>query len=81
LVQHRKGKNHKRRFVPSDTVTGKERLTRLACRLRALKAEPYTQKEAEAATGLRTDNGNRNKSILVPPGDHATPMDAEIGMT
>jgi bud site selection protein 20 len=24
-----------------------------------LKAEPYTQKEAEAAIGLRTDNGRR----------------------
>jgi bud site selection protein 20 len=29
------------------------------CRLKGLKAEPYTQKEAEAAIGLRTDNGPR----------------------
>lgn len=26
-------------------------------RVKALKDEPYTQKEAEAAVGLRTDNG------------------------
>lgn len=26
-------------------------------RVKALKDEPYTQKEAEAAIGLRTDNG------------------------
>ena len=25
-----------------------------------LREEPYTQKEAEAATGLRTDNGPRS---------------------
>ncbi|KAK0517224.1 hypothetical protein JMJ35_000379 [Cladonia borealis] len=42
LVQHRKGKNHKRR-------------------IRALRAEPYTQKEADAAVGLRTDNGSRSE--------------------
>ncbi|RDW73888.1 putative BUD20 [Coleophoma crateriformis] len=28
-------------------------------RVKALKDEPYTQKEAEAAVGLRTDNGPR----------------------
>jgi bud site selection protein 20 len=28
-------------------------------RVKALKEEPYTQKEAEAAVGLRTDNGPR----------------------
>lgn len=26
-------------------------------RVKALKEEPYSQKEAEAAVGLRTDNG------------------------
>ncbi|KAI4125513.1 MAG: hypothetical protein LQ347_005362 [Umbilicaria vellea] len=40
LVQHRRGKNHKRR-------------------IRALREEPYSQKEAEAAVGLRTDNGKK----------------------
>lgn len=28
-------------------------------RVKALKEEPYSQKEAEAAIGLRTDNGPR----------------------
>jgi bud site selection protein 20 len=28
-------------------------------RLKQLKEEPHTQKEAELAIGLRTDNGNR----------------------
>ncbi|KAK1082596.1 hypothetical protein LTR33_003815 [Friedmanniomyces endolithicus] len=40
LVQHGKGKPHKRR-------------------VRQLEEEPYSQKEAEAATGLTTDNGKR----------------------
>lgn len=30
-----------------------------AHRVKALREEPYTQKEAEAAVGLRTDNGHR----------------------
>jgi bud site selection protein 20 len=34
-------------------------------RVKQLKEEPYTQKEAEAAVGLRTDNGNRNKATVV----------------
>ncbi|KAL2059389.1 hypothetical protein ABVK25_000682 [Lepraria finkii] len=55
LVQHRKGKNHKRR-------------------LRALRAEPYSQKEAEAAVGLRTDNGTRSKASITA-GDEPAAMD------
>ncbi len=31
-------------------------------RLKALRDEPYTQKEAEAAIGLRTDNGPRQEA-------------------
>lgn len=31
-------------------------------RLKALKDEPYSQKEAEAAIGLRTDNGTRHSA-------------------
>jgi bud site selection protein 20 len=31
-------------------------------RLKALKDEPYSQKEAEAAIGLRTDNGPRHNA-------------------
>ena len=34
-------------------------------RLRALRLEPYTQKEAEAAVGLRTDNGTRDNVLTV----------------
>lgn len=33
-----------------------------AHRLRLLREAPYTQKEAEAAAGLRTDNGTRQTS-------------------
>lgn len=32
-------------------------------RLRALRAEPYTQKEAEAAVGFGTDNGKKPATI------------------
>jgi bud site selection protein 20 len=31
-------------------------------RLKALKDEPYSQKEAEAAVGMRTDNGPRSSA-------------------
>ncbi|KAF2201318.1 hypothetical protein GQ43DRAFT_431735 [Delitschia confertaspora ATCC 74209] len=33
-------------------------------RLRALRDEPYTQKEAEAAAGLTTDNGKRTTAVM-----------------
>ncbi|KAI9670196.1 MAG: Bud site selection protein 20 [Alyxoria varia] len=46
LLQHRRGKPHKRR-------------------LRQLKEEPYTQKEAEAAAGLYTDNGTLNEKMAI----------------
>ncbi|KAF2758263.1 hypothetical protein EJ05DRAFT_476518 [Pseudovirgaria hyperparasitica] len=32
-------------------------------RVRQLKEVPYSQKEAEAAVGLRTDNGNTSKPV------------------
>ena len=32
-------------------------------RVRQLKEEPYSQKEAEAAVGLTTDNGNRAGAV------------------
>lgn len=41
-------------------------------RIRALRAEPYTQKEAEAAVGLRTDNGLATASEEQP-----APMEVE----
>jgi len=34
-------------------------LTTACVRVRFLREEPYTQKEAEAAIGLRTDNGKQ----------------------
>ena len=46
-------------------------------RLRALKDEPYTQKEAEAATGLRTDNGSRKASALTKLEEKAASMELE----
>ena len=58
LIQHRKGKNHKRR-------------------LRALRVEPYTQKEAEAAVGLETDNGTRNSALTVASEEQPAAMDVE----
>jgi len=33
--------------------------------VRALKAEPYTQKEAEAAAGLVTDNGRKPEAMNI----------------
>lgn len=35
-------------------------------RVKALKDEPYSQKEAEAAVGLRTDNGPLRTSMSKP---------------
>jgi bud site selection protein 20 len=37
-------------------------ITLTVYRVKALKAEPYTQKEAEAAAGLFTDNGVRRNA-------------------
>ena len=47
-------------------------------RIRALKEQPYTQKEAEAATGLRTDNGARNKPFGETVASQEVAMDVEI---
>jgi bud site selection protein 20 len=33
-------------------------------RVRQLRDEPYTQKEAEAAAGLGTDNGKRTTKLM-----------------
>ena len=46
MIEHRRGKNHKRR-------------------VRELKAEPHSQKLAEAAVGLGTNNGVRPKDELI----------------
>lgn len=36
----------------------------MKARVRALRDEPYSQKEAEAAVGLRTDNGKRTTTLM-----------------
>lgn len=36
--------------------------TSTVCRTKQLKEEPYTQKDAEAAVGLWTDNGRPQKA-------------------
>jgi bud site selection protein 20 len=41
------------------------------CRVRALREEPYSQKEAEAAAGLTTDNGKRATAPMEVDGDAA----------
>lgn len=37
----------------------------VCCRLRLLKEEPHSQKLAEAAVGLGTDNGKRPEEDIV----------------
>lgn len=41
-----------------------KKLIVLLRRLRLLKEEPYSQKEAEAAAGLTTDNGKRRQANI-----------------
>jgi bud site selection protein 20 len=40
-------------------------------RVRALRDEPYSQKEAEAAVGLGTDNGKRTTALMEVDDDAA----------
>ena len=76
-MQHRKGKNHKRRSVQScvqaDLISGAYHN-----RLRALRDEPYNQKEAEAAIGLTTDNGSRKASATATVEEKAASMDLDL---
>ncbi|PBP19196.1 zinc finger containing protein [Diplocarpon rosae] len=58
MVTHRKGSTHKRQYA-NPHPHGPNPAETDSTRVKALKAEPYTQKEAEAAIGLRTDNGLR----------------------
>lgn len=44
-------------------------------RLRMLQETPYTQKEAEAAAGLGTDNGKRQTMKPTDPERDASAMD------
>lgn len=72
LVTHQKGKNHKRRSVClQDCFLASS--TDCSYRVKALQDEPYTQKEAEAAVGLSTDNGSHHKA-------HGTVVDMEVEM-
>ena len=50
-------------------------LSRIDCvdRVKALQDEPYTQKEAEAAVGISTDNGSCRRA-------HETIMNMEVEM-
>ena len=57
MVTHRKGSTHKRRLGSMfDLIMAMLKVYRV----KALRDEPYTQKEAEAAIGLRTDNGPKS---------------------
>jgi len=50
----------------------------LTCgRVRFLREEPYSQKEAEAAVGLRTDNGTREGMANAAPTEQPAPMEVE----
>lgn len=78
LVQHRRGKNHKRRccsYIDSNPIVYSI-LT--ADRVRLLRETPYTQKEADAAAGLRTDNGTRQTSNATDEGHINSAMDTVL---
>lgn len=49
----------------------------ISCRLRTLREEPYTQKEAEAAAGLRTDNGATKTLTAQESEEKEATMDVE----
>lgn len=53
MASHRRGKNHKRRYVliPTTVLIS---VTDICGRVRMLNEEPYSQKEADAAAGLGT---------------------------
>lgn len=77
MEQHRKGKVHKRRSVSFDSITrGAD-----SRRLRALRQEPYTQKEAEAAIGLGTNNGPKRQPGLSLLEHQTAALDIEASET
>lgn len=71
LITHRKGSTHKRRLVYHKF----NELLLKFLRLKALKEGPYTQKDAEAAVGLGTDNGKRSQSTLEASNDMEVEME------
>lgn len=66
LLGHKKGKNHKRRWdglvLPVFLFFCYAILT--VRRLRFLQEEPHTQEAADAAVGLRKDNGKRTTNAM-----------------
>lgn len=50
----------------ADNAASTDSLLTIYNRVKALKDEPYSQKEAEAAVGLRTDNGPPRTSMSKP---------------
>jgi len=44
----------------------------MLCRVKALREEPYSIKEAEAGRGLTTDNGKRATTTLMEVDDSVT---------
>lgn len=50
-------------------------------RLRALRQQPYTQREAEAAIGLGTDNGPKRQSGLSMLEHQTAALDIETSET
>lgn len=78
MQQHTRGKNHKRRYYSPATARVRWRCPWLiARRVRMLKEEPYSQKEADAAIGLLTDNGTRKPSKLSLIEEQAASLDLE----
>ena len=49
----------------------------MVSRLRDLRADPYSQKEAEAAVGFRTDNGIRSNTMAVACEEQPAAMEVE----
>ena len=73
LQAHLRGKPHKRRYASLCLASshGVPLLIRVSYRVKQLKEGPWTQKEAEAVVGLRTDNGDLDR-------DHKTPTDVDM---
>lgn len=65
--------------IRNDPYFKPERCVKLSIsRLRALKEEPYNQKEADAAIGLRTDNGSRKPSKLTAIEEQAATLNLDM---
>ncbi|KAJ1651693.1 hypothetical protein IWQ61_007807 [Dispira simplex] len=57
-----------RHFISEHALTGHKKTQSHKRRVKQLKTEtPYSQKEAEAAVGLFTDNGPRSRTAAIEP--------------